>query len=68
MELQRELVRTEDRIQVARRFYNANVADYNRRVEAFPSNLLAGLFRFRLREYFEVEPAIRTAGPPEIQV
>ena len=53
--LQDELVNTEDRIQAARRFYNANVRDYNNRVQAFPSNIIAGLFSFRAAEYFEVE-------------
>src|SRR5687767_9340207 len=38
--LQRELVNTEDRIQAARRFYNGNVRDYNRRVESVPSNIV----------------------------
>src|SRR5881296_254136 len=43
--LQGELSNTEDRIQAARRFYNANVADYNRRVQAFPSSVIAGWFK-----------------------
>ena len=45
----------EDRIQAARRFYNANVRDLNNRVEVFPSNLIAGMFHFERGEYFEVE-------------
>jgi len=44
LELQKELVNTEDRIQRARRFYNGNVRDLNNKVEVFPSNILAGLF------------------------
>jgi LemA protein len=59
LELHRELANTEDRIQAARRFYNANVADYNRRVQSFPSNVLAGIFSFRMAEYFKIEPAMR---------
>jgi LemA protein len=54
--LQRELSNTEDRIQAARRFYNANVRDYNIRCEQFPSNLIAGAFSFKPEEFFEIEP------------
>lgn len=69
--LQRELVNTEDRIQAARRFYNANVRDLNTRCQAFPSNLVAGMFGFKQAEFFEVEdagvrvpPAVRLQTPP----
>jgi LemA protein len=68
LELQRELVNTEDRIQAARRFFNANVRDYNRRVESVPSNLIAGAFGFGRRSYFEVEPAVRDAPAPDVQL
>jgi LemA protein len=61
LELQRELISTEDRIQAARRFYNSNVRDYNRRVESVPSNLIARIGGFGREEYFEVEPAVRDA-------
>ena len=47
LKLQGELANTEDRIQAARRFYNANVRDYNNRIEVVPSNLVAALFHFR---------------------
>ncbi len=57
--LQRELANTEDRIQAARRFYNANVRDLNTRTEVFPSNVVAGMFGFKKEEFFEVEPAVR---------
>ncbi len=63
--LQRELANTEDRIQAARRFYNANVRDLNNRTEMFPSKLVAGSFGFRQAEYFEIEPAARSA--PQVQ-
>src|SRR3954452_19344210 len=53
--LQRELTDTEDRIAAGRRFYNANVGDYNTRIEAFPSNLIAGAFKFEKAGYFEVK-------------
>jgi LemA protein len=53
--LQRELTDTEDRIAAGRRFYNANVGDYNTRIEAFPSNVIAGAFKFEKAGYFEVK-------------
>ena len=62
--LQRELVTTEDRIQAARRLFNGNVRDYNRRVEAIPSRLIAALCRFARADYFEVESAVRDARRP----
>lgn len=58
LQLQDELTNTEDRIQAARRFFNSNVANYNRRVQSFPSVLIAKVFRFSEEEYFQVEPAI----------
>jgi LemA protein len=68
LDLQGQLVTTEDRIQAARRFYNANVRDYNTRVETFPSRVIAALGHFDTRDYFEVEPAIRDAGAPEVNL
>ncbi len=55
LELQRELSNTEDRIQAAYRFYNGNVREYNNRVQMFPSNIVAGMFGFALREFFEIQ-------------
>lgn len=55
MELQRELSDTENKIQAARRFYNTNVRDYNTYRETVPSNMIAGMFNFTERPYFEVE-------------
>src|SRR5947199_1304424 len=52
--LQSELSNTEDRIQASRRFYNANVQDFNRRVQSFPSNVIAGMFGFKEEEFFEI--------------
>jgi len=57
--LQAELSNTEDRIQAARRFYNANVQDYNRRVQSFPSSVIAGMFGFKEEEFFEIPDADR---------
>jgi LemA protein len=55
--LQAELTNTEDRIQAARRFYNANVQDYNRRVKAFPSAVVARMFNFEEEEFFQIPEA-----------
>jgi LemA protein len=57
--LQAELSNTEDRIQASRRFYNANVQDYNRRVNAFPSTFIARMFNFEEEEFFEIPEAQR---------
>jgi LemA protein len=57
--LQAELSNTEDRIQASRRFYNANVQDYNRRVNAFPSAFIARMFHFQEEEFFEIPEADR---------
>ncbi len=54
LELQRELTATEDRIAAGRRFYNANVRNYNTQVESFPSVLVANMFKFEKAAYFEV--------------
>jgi LemA protein len=60
--LQSELSNTEDRLQTARRFYNSNVRDYNRRVQSFPSNLIARSFGFTEEQFFEVDEALRGEG------
>ncbi|MBI2167988.1 MAG: LemA family protein [Actinobacteria bacterium] len=53
--LQEELTATEDRIRFARQFYNDSVLQYDNRRQAFPANVIAGMFNFVDREYFEVE-------------
>lgn len=63
LELQRELTETEDRIAAGRRFYNANVRNYNTQVESFPSNILAGMFKFEKATYFEVNEAEMRRAP-----
>ncbi len=57
--LQSELSNTEDRIQASRRFYNANVQGYNRRVQSFPSAFVARTFGFKEEEFFEIPEAER---------
>lgn len=53
LQLQKELVETEDYLQFARRYYNGSVRELNTRIETVPSNLVAGAFGFRLRDYFQ---------------
>jgi LemA protein len=55
VELQKELTDTEDKIQASRRFYNRNVRDMNTKIEMFPTNLIAGVFGFQKKDYFEIE-------------
>lgn len=61
IQLQGELTNTEDRIAAARRFFNGNVRALNTRVATFPSNLIASMFGFHRRDFFELtDPAART--------
>lgn len=64
LELQRELADTENKIQAARRFYNTNVRDLNTAVQSFPSNIIANMFRFEEREFFELEAGEEAARQP----
>jgi LemA protein len=66
--LQNELTSTEDRIQAARRFYNNNVRAFNTRVQSFPSNMIAGMFKFPAEQYFEIDEAIARAGAPPVDL
>ncbi len=52
-QLQTELRDTEDKIENSRRFYNANVRDLNTKIETFPNNLLAAIFKFQKQEFFQ---------------
>ena len=58
-QLQGSLSQTEDVIQNARRYYNAVVRDLNTKIQSFPTNLIAGMFGFQTRQFFEVEAADR---------
>ena len=64
--LQSELTNTEDRIQLARRIYNANVRDNNVLVESVPSNLVASVGGFQRAAFFEVSPV--ESQPPEVDL
>lgn len=63
LELQRALTETEDRIAAGRRFYNANVRNYNTKVESVPSNIIANMFKFEKATYFEVNDAAVRQSP-----
>jgi LemA protein len=63
LKLQEELAHTENRIQRARRFYNANVRDLANRIETFPSNIIASMFSFTKREFFEIEDGTVREAP-----
>ncbi len=53
--LQDELTDTEDKIEAARRFYNANVRDLSIKIESFPSNIVANMFGFKKKELFQID-------------
>jgi LemA protein len=55
LNLQTELSDTESKVEMARRFYNGAVRDLNTAVQSFPANLIAGLFGFRQRSFFEAD-------------
>ena len=61
LDLQEELTDTEDKIEMARRFYNGAVREMNIKVKSVPSDLVAGPFGFRAQPFFEIEPADRAA-------
>ncbi len=54
-ELQRELTDTENKIQAARRFYNRNARALNTKIQKFPANMIANMFGFDERKFFEAE-------------
>jgi LemA protein len=58
-QLQGSLTMTEDSIQNARRYYNAVVRDLNTKIQSFPTNILAGMFGFTARQFFETTEADR---------
>lgn len=67
-ELQAELVDTEDKIQGARRFYNAGVRDLNTKIQLFPNNIFAGMLGFKQREFYDVEESERETVEKPVDV
>jgi LemA protein len=65
LNLQEELTATEDRIAYSRQFFNDSVLSYNNAIQTFPRNMLAGMFHFEKREFFDAEP--EASGPVQVQ-
>jgi len=59
MELQKTLAEIEEHIQLSRRYYNATVRDLNIRIETFPSSIIANMYHFEKRQFFEITEAER---------
>jgi LemA protein len=68
LQLQDELVDTEDKIQAARRFYNGNVRDYNTKLQVFPTNTIARMLGFAHRDFFEVENQTEIEKPVAVNI
>jgi LemA protein len=67
LQLQTELVDTEDKIQASRRFYNGGVRDLNTKIKVFPNTLFVRGLGFTERDFFEVEEPAAIAEPPRVQ-
>jgi len=65
--LQNELSDTENKIQAARRFYNANVRDLNTSIESFPNNVIASTFKFSKMELFDIADNDVAQNPVEVK-
>ncbi|HUV64005.1 MAG TPA: LemA family protein [Sedimentisphaerales bacterium] len=61
--VQEELTGTENRISFARQSYNDQVLFYNNKIQMFPSNIIAGMFAFGKRDFFEIEVAAEREVP-----
>ncbi len=67
LQLQDELVDTEDKIQASRRFYNGSARDLNIKIKVFPNNIFAGMLGFKEREFFEVEDLASVEKPVAVK-
>ncbi|WP_053382526.1 LemA family protein [Leucobacter celer] len=67
LQLQGELVDTENKIQAARRFYNGGVREYNTKIQVFPNTIFVRAMGFTEREFFEVDDVASISEPPRIQ-
>jgi len=67
-ELQQELVDTEDKIQASRRFYNGGVRDLNTKIQIFPNNIIAGMFNFKSRDFYELDEAEQKLAEKPVDV
>ncbi len=67
MQLQSDLTDTEDKIQAARRFYNATVRDYNTKLQTVPTNIFASLLHFQPRAFFDIDEKGPEGQPVNVQ-
>lgn len=67
LQLQGDLVDTEDKIQASRRFYNGGVREFNTKIQVFPNNVFAGRLKFSKREFFEAADLAAISEPPRVQ-
>ena len=67
LQLQEELVDTEDKVQASRRFYNGAVSALNTKIQMFPTNIFAGMLGFKKREFFETEDRAAAEKPVEVK-
>lgn len=67
LKLQEELSDTENKIQAARRFYNGNVRDLNTSVLTFPGNIIANMFRFTKKEFFDLPDGDAAQNPVAVK-
>jgi LemA protein len=61
--LQQSLSELEDALQNSRRYYNAVVRDLNTKIQSFPTNIIAGMFNFQQRQFFEISDPTERAVP-----
>lgn len=65
LSLQGDLTDAENKIQAARRFYNGNVRDFNTKLQVFPTNVVAGMFGFKDRDFYDAPDIV--AEPPKVK-
>ncbi len=63
MALQEELTSTENKIAFARQSYNDETMFYNNKIEMFPSSIVAGMFNFKMADFFEIENKAEREAP-----
>jgi LemA protein len=67
LSLQGDLTDTEDKIQAARRFFNGTVRDYNTKLQVFPTNLIANMFHFTAKTFFDIDDKGPESQPVNVQ-
>ena len=65
LDLQKQLTEIEDQIQMSRRYYNGTVRELNIMIESFPSNLVANMFSFKKKEFFDMDE--REGAVPKVE-